>query len=148
MKEIITLLFIFILNFNSKAQISIGALNVGSVSNNINPYSIGEIFVIGSNEKENSSGILGVISSLIKTDIGVISVIQTDFFIYPNPSNNEIRVKYSNINLNDNIGIYDLNGKLVLMSKINEQNPIDISILPIGNYILKIKSKSMKFTKK
>jgi len=148
LKEIITLLFIFILNFNSKAQISIGALNVGSVSNNINPYSIGEIFVIGSNEKENSSGILGVISSLIKTDIGVISVIQTDFFIYPNPSNNEIRVKYSNINLNDNIGIYDLNGKLVLMSKINEQNPIDISILPIGNYILKIKSKSMKFTKK
>ena len=106
---------------------------------------MGEIFVIGTNENNSSSGTLGVFSAIIKTTIGILSIAKSDFYVFPNPAKNEISLKIENLS-NKLFEIYDLNGKYIL-SKIYDNNPIDISTLSNGTYILKNQTKSIKFSK-
>jgi hypothetical protein len=54
-----------------------------------------------------------------------------------------LKIEYSSNKLFE---IYDLNGKYIL-SKIYDNNPIDISTLSNGTYILKNQTKSIKFSK-
>ena len=63
--------------------------------------------------------------------------------IYPNPSNNFIVVKSEEIG---DIEIYNLLGEKVLTSKkFTLLKEIDISILPKGLYILKLRQTTRKF---
>ncbi len=141
-------LFLFFIGLTTsflQAQNYIGAVNSGASSNNQSPYSIGEIFVVGTSEKNSSSGTLGVFSTILKTTNGILSLVKSDFSVFPNPAKNEISLKIENSS-NKLFEIYDLNGKYIL-SKIYDNNPIDISTLSNGTYILKNQTKSIKFSK-
>lgn len=132
-----------------QAQSILGGTNSGASSNGINPYSIGEIFVIGTDPNTNSSGILGAYSTiLLKTSNGLLSVFNEEVKAFPNPTQKEITIQIKNGEINDEIEIFDLSGKLILIQKpINNQ--INLTDIPNGNYLLKIsKTKSIQISKK
>jgi hypothetical protein len=101
----------------------------------------------------HTAGVKAVYSSGGETDIITIDF-ATDcdemirdnqlsgFILYPNPAKDELRI--TNYELRDgNIAIYDLTGRLVLMSnnlKVSESNDliIDVSSLPAGVYMIKL----------
>jgi hypothetical protein len=56
--------------------------------------------------------------------------------IYPNPTQNEINVEFSNNEPIDCVKIFDLNGKLIWIGTKNLDKPIDISYLETGLYFL------------
>lgn len=59
--------------------------------------------------------------------------------IYPNPTTNFIIVELEK-NVNADIKVYDINGKIVIEDKINDENEkqLDFSFLKQGNYLLNI----------
>ena len=66
--------------------------------------------------------------------------------IYPNPSNNQIKINPEN-ELKDVI-IYSLDGKFVDHIILNNrQNTIDVSNYPNGGYVIKINGKSLRLIK-
>ncbi|SFN12011.1 delta-60 repeat domain-containing protein/Por secretion system C-terminal sorting domain-containing protein [Chryseobacterium oleae] len=68
--------------------------------------------------------------------------------IYPNPAKDVINFNENTlVKANEVYNIYDLTGKEVLKGKVNESMKINVSYLPKGVYILKIKEQSIKFIK-
>lgn len=59
--------------------------------------------------------------------------------IYPNPTTNFIIVELEK-NVNADIKVYDINGKIVIEDKLNDENQkqLDFSFLKQGNYLLNI----------
>ena len=59
--------------------------------------------------------------------------------VYPNPTTNFIIIELEK-NVNADILVYDINGKLVLKDKLNDENQkqLDFSFLKQGNYFLHI----------
>ena len=59
--------------------------------------------------------------------------------IYPNPTTNFIIVELEK-NVNADIKVYDVNGKIVIEDKLNDENQkqLDFSFLKQGNYLLNI----------
>ncbi len=63
-----------------------------------------------------------------------------DVKVYPNPSNNYINV--SGLNINDQISIVDMTGRIALSERIgaNGTNAFNIASIPVGPYIVIVKS--------
>ena len=76
-------------------------------------------------------GILKVTTSVENIDIKTK--------VYPNPTTNFIIIELEK-NVNADILVYDINGKLVLKDKLNDENQkqLDFSFLNQGNYLLHI----------
>jgi aminopeptidase N len=70
---------------------------------------------------------------------------ETEFYLYPNPSNEEIYVK--NIPNDCCFIIYDMYGKVKLMDKASNSNSLNISSLPSGNYLLILDGTTVKYRK-
>ncbi len=69
-------------------------------------------------------------------------IIKPQINIYPNPSNSELTVEFTNSFSNNlTIEIYDINGKLELMKELNQLNKITINThdLPAGVYFITLK---------
>jgi Secretion system C-terminal sorting domain len=68
--------------------------------------------------------------------------------IYPNPANTEIIIELENNDTENYLGIYTLEGKLLLNQKLqNKRNKINVYNLPTGNYLTIIQNKDKKITK-
>ena len=105
--------------------------------NNKSSYTLGEIAI---ETYTNGSTILtqGFHQEILKITIQVEDIsIKTK--IYPNPTTNFLIVELEK-NVNAELLVYDINGKLVIKDKlINEQQKqIDFSFLTQGNYFLHI----------
>ncbi|GGE44200.1 T9SS type A sorting domain-containing protein [Psychroflexus planctonicus] len=72
---------------------------------------------------------------------------EIEFSIYPNPAKDLLHME-SQKNKIEQITIYNLNGKQVLNSTYNENQPIDISNLAKGMYLVKVKTENGSLTKK
>lgn len=144
------LILIALLCFGAKiqAQMSYGGVNSGASSNAKNPYSVGEIFVIGTNTDKNSSGTIGAFSAMIlKSNNGIISTKENEILAFPNPTKRTLTIQTTNQVLKDEIQIFDLSGKLVISKKL-DKNELDLSALSNGTYILKIsETKTIKIEK-
>lgn len=70
----------------------------------------------------------------------------SDVSVYPNPASDFISIR--NASKNSEILIYDLTGKLISKSILNDDGKINIQPLKIGTYIIKINNQSVKFVKK
>ena len=66
--------------------------------------------------------------------------------ITPNPAQNEIKI--TGLFKNEEYTVYDLSGKKILGGTINQNEEINISKLEVGQYLLKINNKTIKFIKK
>ena len=80
----------------------------------------------------------GFHQGILKVTISVENIdIKTK--VYPNPTTNFIIIELEK-NVNADILVYDINGKLVLKDKLNDENQkqFDFSFLKQGNYFLHI----------
>lgn len=75
----------------------------------------------------------------------------SEFFVFPNPANDMVNLKFNNIDNKPTINIYDILGKLVLNYKGELQNNIlqlDVSSLTKGVYFLEFINDTGKVAKK
>jgi hypothetical protein len=81
----------------------------------------------------------------ISTTVGIeLSNISLDFIAYPNPTINNIVLSIKDFNNEKlNYQLYDMSGKLLKSNKVNSINTtIDMSELPVSNYVLNINNDS------
>ena len=100
-------------------------------------YTLGEIVI---ETYTNSTTILtqGFHQGILKVNTSVENIdIKTK--VYPNPTTNFIIIELEK-NVNADILVYDINGKIVIKDKLNDeqQKQLDFSFLNQGNYLLHI----------
>ena len=100
-------------------------------------FTLGEIVI---ETFSNNANILtqGFNQGIIKIVLSV-SDIDIKTKIYPNPTTNFIIIELEK-NVNADILVYDINGKIVIKDKLNDeqQKQLDFSFLNQGNYLLHI----------
>ena len=69
------------------------------------------------------------------------------FSLYPNPVDNELNIESEQAKI-EQIGIYNLNGKQVLNVNFQKGQPIDVSALSKGVYLVKLQTEEGSLTKK
>jgi hypothetical protein len=80
--------------------------------------------------------------------LGILDNKQSNtLLVYPNPTNNIINIEGLNINENNLIQIFDVQGKLVITKTINEKGTIDLSELNKGVYVIKIGEVAQRIVK-
>ena len=111
----------------------------GSTFNNGNiimDFSIGEIVI----NTFNSSSILtqGFHQEVLKITTEVINI-DINTKVYPNPTTSILNIELDK-NISADIMVYDINGKLVIKDRLNDQQKkqLDFGFLKQGNYILHI----------
>lgn len=95
-------------------------------------------------EYNNSDGVrISVNTTLSVSNIDKESL---KFKIYPNPVSDKIYI--SGVSTISNVSIYDFNGRRILEAELSDVNSsIDLSALPFGVYLLKVKEETFKFVK-
>jgi hypothetical protein len=108
-------------------------------------FTVGQL-VYSSNSGSNGSVAEGVQQPYeISTTVGIeLSTISLDFIAYPNPTINNIVLSIKDFNNEKlNYQLYDMSGKLLKSNKVNAINTtIDMSELPVSNYVLNINNDS------
>ena len=108
-------------------------------------FTVGQL-VYTSNSGSNGSVAEGVQQPYeIYTTVGIeITNISLDFIAYPNPTSSNIVLSIIDFNNEKlNYQLYDMNGKLLKINKVNAINTtIDMSELPVSNYVLNINNDS------
>lgn len=98
----------------------------------------------GGNTTENIGPIPNMQAALQYLDNYLLSTNKVDAIpmkVYPNPANNEIFISFSDEFSTNNVTIFDTLGRQVFsIANYQSDNPIDISFLNNGMYILKMKS--------
>ena len=138
-KLLLILLCLPILGFGQVTSPSVVSSSGDSYSNGnvIMDYTLGEIVV---ETHTNSTTILtqGFHQGVLKVNTSVENIdIKTK--VYPNPTTNFLIVELEK-NVNADILVYDINGKLVIKDRLNneQQKQLDFSFLKQGNYLLHI----------
>ena len=89
-------------------------------------------------------------TSVLKVNIGttgINDIKNSNIKIYPNPTNNIINIERLNKNENNNIQIFDMQGKLVITKIFTEKVMIDLSELENGVYVIKIGEVAQRIVK-
>ncbi|WDF45656.1 T9SS type A sorting domain-containing protein [Chryseobacterium sp. KACC 21268] len=144
------LIIVLFLPFFGMAQSVIGNINSGAVSENSFNHSIGEIYVIPNNLDDANSGTMGILYQTTLKVLGVTEAEKESVKIYPNPTADYVFLKLSSKVKLATAEIYDLSGKLISQTKINEDR-LDLRFLNHGTYLLKFKNSnipSIKIIKK
>jgi len=138
-KLLLILLCLPILGFGQVTSPSVVSSSGGSYSNGniIMDYTLGEIVV---ETHTNSSAILtqGFHQGVLEVSTEVVNIdIKTK--VYPNPTTNFLIIELEK-NVNADILVYDINGKLVIKDRLNneQQKQLDFGFLKQGNYLLHI----------
>lgn len=142
MKKNKLLLFLVFPTF-AFSQSVIGNVNSGAVSDNNFAHSVGEIYVIPTDENNTNSGTMGMLYQTVIQVLGVSDAIENSYKIYPNPTSDFIFVELQSKTKIQQAEIYDFSGKLVLKAKVND-NKLDLRNLPVGNYILRFENNDLK----
>ncbi len=89
-----------------------------------------ELFVGGKNS--------GTIYRVVDSELGIADFGTTAFGIYPNPASEEIYIKNSVLNTASQMYVYDMSGKLLMDTALENTavNRIDINALPSGFYMV------------
>lgn len=73
----------------------------------------------------------------------------TDFTLSPNPAHDFVAINDIGLNFGDTVSIYNLGGQLLQHEELNpESGELNISNLPLGMYLIKVKTAEGIFTKK
>lgn len=77
--------------------------------------------------------------------VGVSEASDATVFLAPNPAHNTFTLR--NLEGKDNVSIYALDGRMVKSMEVTGGQPVDISNLPIGLYLVKTQSSTFKMIK-
>ncbi|MBO9690658.1 T9SS type A sorting domain-containing protein [Chryseobacterium sp.] len=136
-------LFLFAVPFFGFAQSVIGNINSGAVSADNFSHSVGEIYVIPDDPDQAGSGTMGMLYQSVLQVLGVSEIEKDHVKIYPNPTTDFVYVKLSSKSKIDGVEIYDLNGRLILVTRL-ESDKLDLRTLNQGVYIISFKNPDLK----
>lgn len=121
-----------------------GALITGASTSSYTPTISGDYEVV----VYDGTGCFGVSPVFNFVSVGINDIaFDNSFSIYPNPANNFMRVDAGQVKSNSVIHLYDLSGRLVLESQLNQQiNIIDLSLLENGVYLAALERSSERKT--
>jgi hypothetical protein len=146
LKRMVIPFCLFVIGMSLQAQVTIASGGVAAGSGGTVSYSAGQI-VYTKNEGSTGSVFQGVQQPY---EISVITLIKEveglslDFFVYPNPASDFIRLRTANSEEDIlRYQLYDISGNILLSNKIesNETN-ISMQIFLPGIYFLKISNAS------
>ena len=78
--------------------------------------------------------------------LGVQDIVTETFKIYPNPVHNELYISGNDFRPHS-YQLFSADGRLLLQGESREGDPVNVSTLPTGLYILKINNSSFKISK-
>ena len=78
--------------------------------------------------------------------LGIDDIVTETFKVYPNPVHNELYISSEDFQPHP-YQLFSTDGRLLLQGESREGNPINVSDLPTGLYILKINNSSFKISK-
>lgn len=153
----ISLILFFTLGvINLNAQNVINIINLNGVEKTITLNTLSKITFSGTNmifnyqNGTNESMAFSTINKMLFATPTVLNDIKIEdkMILYPNPASDKLYLK----NVNDenlNISIFSISGlQLLKITALKSSEPIDISSLPKGFFVLKINDQAIKFTKK
>ena len=110
MKQNLTfIIFLGLIHLTHSQEIA--STNSGANYNDNLIYSGGEVFVVPVNKDDSSSGVIGVISRIEFTSLGIDEIqFPGNLKFYPNPTSHSIFIELENKEINK-VFIYDLNGR-------------------------------------
>lgn len=80
------------------------------------------------------------------TLVNIEDIATDNLRVYPNPVSNYLKI-HNALNAQSTYAIYAMDGRLLLSGRYSNDNPIDISYLSTGLYILKTEGQSIKISK-
>jgi len=153
----ISLILLFALGvINLNAQNVINIINPNGVEKIITLNTLSKITFSGTNmilnyqNGTNESMAFSTINKMLFATPTILNDIKIEdkMMLYPNPASDKLYLK----NVNDenlNISIFSISGlQLLKITALKSSEPIDISSLPKGFFVLKINDQAIKFTKK
>jgi type II secretory pathway pseudopilin PulG len=73
--------------------------------------------------------------------LGIEEAIVTVFNIFPNPGNGKITISVNSAEMNANVKVQDMNGRIVYKGTLNgHESEFDLSFLENGSYLIRIES--------
>ncbi len=97
---------------------------------------------------EKFSGTTVPFQLTITTVLSVVKNQIDNFAMYPNPVSNGLLYMSSSVNLNKNVEIYALTGQRVFSKNVQAQEPLNISNLNRGIYLVRIEEEGKIATRK
>lgn len=132
---------LLLLSLFGKAQSVIQSVNSGSLITPKTSVSIGEI-VINPTQNQSSSGIIGILAQVNQQQLEVAQFeLSKDIIVYPNPTVATIYFKTSENIANEMVSVYNNSGQLVLQSKIEADNSLNLDQLSSGVYLIQFSNK-------
>ena len=77
---------------------------------------------------------------------GIEDIVTETFKVYPNPVHNELYISSDDFQPHP-YQLFSTDGRLLMQGESQEGNPVNVSDLPTGLYILKINNSSFKISK-
>ena len=87
----------------------------------------------------------GISTVTVSDNTGIENAVKKKFRIYPNPAHSQLIIDNGQSAMNNTIAeIYNMAGTIVSSKQVNN-NTVDISALPSGTYILKLKNDNFQY---
>ena len=151
MKIKILMLFLFAV-LTTNAQSLIQTVNSGNIVVSNTSVSVGEIVVVPVNQVQSNSGIIGIICQVNGQNLEVSQFeVAGNIIVYPNPSFSKIYFDTKENLWSETILVFDNSGKMILQSKLSDDNSLDLSLISEGIYMIQFSNsryKSFKIIKK
>lgn len=104
-----------------------------------------EIAVTGSGAKSDRYNLADIRKITCNEAEGVIETTNASVFLFPNPVSDAFMIR--NLNGKEAIQVYSLDGRLVKSVECDGDQPIDVSDLGVGIYLVKTERQTLKMIK-
>ena len=104
-----------------------------------------ELAVYGKDVRSDRFNLADIRKITCRETEGVSETTNASVFLSPNPTHDAFMLH--NLNSKQSVSIYALDGRLVKSAEVSENQLIDISDLPIGLYLVKTESQTLKMIK-
>ena len=104
-----------------------------------------EIAVYGKDVRSDRFNLADIRKITCQETEGVSETSNASVFLSPNPTHDAFMLH--NLNGRQSVNIYALDGRLVKSAEVSENQLVDISDLPIGLYLVKTESQTLKMIK-
>lgn len=136
---------------NGDLSLQAGSAGVNAGSNALYNTLIGDpandFDLVGNIRSMGTAVDIGAFEYMEALSVNEISESDKKMRVFPNPASDKVTV--TGADLPAAFSLYNMAGQLVLSGKVNAQQPeIQVGILPVGTYILKVNSKANSFTQK
>ena len=144
MKIKILMLFLFTV-LTTNAQSLIQTVNSGNIVVSKTSVSIGEIVIVPVNQVQSNSGIIGILSQVNGQNLEVSQfAVAGNIIVYPNPSFSKIYFDTKENLWSETILVFDNSGKMILQSKLSDDNSLDLALISEGIYMIQFLNSSYK----